>query len=86
MCPYTVFNITPTKWGHVRQEHMKHIGAFHFALFPVGSQSGLHTGFEKKRNLSRVSQESPVQYNLMSYSNNHTEKKMLGACLSFTPG
>lgn len=40
----------------------------------------------EKRNLSRVSQESPVQYNLMSYSNNHSEKKMLGACLCSTLG
>lgn len=49
MCPYTVFNITPTKWGHARQKLMKHIWGFHFALFPTkaSSRSGLHTGYEK---------------------------------------
>ena len=46
--PHNVFNITPTKWGHMRQRLMKHMWGFHFALFLKGSsQSGFHAGYEK---------------------------------------
>lgn len=79
--PRTVFNITPTKLGHMRQKLMKHMWRSDFAPFPsrTSSRSGLHIGYEEKLNLLRVSQESPVQYNLKSYSNNRARKKVWGA-------
>lgn len=79
MCPCTVFNITPTKWDHMRHEHMKHMWGFHFALFSrkASSWPGLHIGYEKNLTSRGSARKSPVQYNLMSYSNNHTENKII---------
>ncbi len=49
VCPFTVFNITPTKWGHLRQKLMEHIWGLLFALFPSkgSSRAGLDSGYEK---------------------------------------
>lgn len=66
MCPYSVFNITPMKWGHTRLRLMKHIWGSRFALFPPSkwsSSSGPHGGYEK--NLTSAGSASKVQSNII---------------------
>lgn len=85
-CPYTVFNITPMKWDHVRQGLMKHIWGLHFALFPSkeSSWSGPHAGYEK--NLTSWGSARKVHSNIIFWLTLITllKTKMLGGYLFST--